>query len=286
MHTLVHTLLRCAVAAMAGLILSASARAQVQPRAASNPEDLINWYYAATFGTGVYTSGDRTVSVLQLPFSHQLRTVAEDGSGLKFKVSTTFGFYDYSFDSALEGNIPDRVGTFSILAGLEWEFPLSRRWTIRPYFDAGGGQELEGRQSAWIYDVGVKSRFLLAQDHGVDFMLVNSLTSAGYRPRGGPNTPFGYLATGVDINVPTEGSLFGRPVNIGITPIYYYYFSRLRFAEFSEPDNRIREEFELAVSMVARKPWSLKFFDVERLGLAIRTSAEVSGVSLFTSLPF
>jgi hypothetical protein len=280
------SLLRCAAAAAVSLILCSSAQAQVQPRAATDPQDLINWYYAATFGTGVYTSGDRTVSVLQLPFSHQLKTVAEDGSGLRFKVSTTLGFYDYSFDSALGGSFPDRVSTLSLLAGLEWEFPLSQRWTLRPYFDAGAGQELEGRQSAWIYDFGVKSRFLLAQDKGVDFMLVNSLTSAGYRPRGGPNNPFGYLATGLDVNVPTDRSLFGRAVNIGITPIYYYYFSRLRFAEFSEADNRIREEFELAISMVARKPWSLKLFDVDRLGLAIRTSGDVTGVSLFTSLPF
>lgn len=280
------TLLRFAAAAAASLILCSSAQAQAQPRAATDPQDLINWYYAATFGTGVYTSGDRTVGVLQLPFAHQLKTVAEDGSGLKFKVSTTLGFYDFSFDTALEGSFPDRVSTFSLLAGLEWEFPLSRRWTIRPYFDAGAGQEIEGRQSAWIYDFGVKSRFLLAQDHGVDFMLVNSLTSAGYRPRGGPNNPFGYLATGLDIIVPTERSLFGHEVNIGITPIYYYYFNHFRFAEPGNPDNRIGEEFELAISIVARTPWSLKLFDVDRLGLAIRTSSDAVGVSLFTSLPF
>jgi len=279
------TLLRSAVAA-ASLILWSYAQAQVQPRTATDPQDLINWYYAATFGTGVYTSGDRSVSVLQLPLSHQLKNVAEDGSGLRFKVATTLGFYNYSFDSALTGNIPDRVSTFSILAGLEWELPLSGRWTIRPYFDAGAGQELEGRQSAWIYDFGVKSRFLLAQDKGVEFMLLNSLTSAGYRPRGGTNNPFGYLATGLDITIPTERSLFGRAVNIGITPVYYYYFSHLRFAQFSEPDNRIGEEFELAFSIVTRQPWSLKLFDVDRIGLAFRFSSDVTGVSLFTSLPF
>jgi hypothetical protein len=278
--------LRCAGTAAALLMLLSSAQAQVQPRTVSDPQDLINWYYGATFGTGVYTSGDRTVSLLQLPFSHALKTVAEDGIGLRFNVAATLGFYDYSINSALNGDIPNHLSTFSVLPGLEWEFPLSQRWTIRPYFDAGAGQELEGRQSAWIYDFGIKSRFLLAQDKGVDFMLVNSLTYAGYRPRGGPNTPFGYLATGLDITIPTERELFGRPVFVGFTPVYYNYFNRLRFAKFNEPDNRIREEFELAVSLVARKPWSLKLFDVDRIGLALRTSGDVTGVSLFTSLPF
>ena len=42
----------------------------------------------------------------------------------------------------------------------------------------------------------------------------------------------------------------------------------------------------MAVSLVARKPWSLKYFDVDRVGIAIRSSGDVTGVTLFTSLPF
>ena len=280
------TLLRCAIAVIASLILLAPANAQSQQGTVSDRQDLINWYYAATFGTGVYTAGDRTVTVLQLPFSRALKSVADDGSGLQFKVSTTLGFYDYNFDSVASGDIPHRVSTLSVLPGFEWEFPLSRRWTVRPYVDAGLGQELAGRESAWIYDFGVKSRFLLAQDHGVDFALVTSLTSAGYRPRGGPTRPFGYLATGLDITIPTERTLFGRTVYIGFTPVYYYYFGHLSFAEFDDPKNRIGEEAELALSIVTRKPWSLKVFDIDRVGLAIRSGGDITGVSLFTSLPF
>ena len=285
---MLYKLLRCAVAAITSLILLAPAQAQVQspPGTVSDRQDLINWYYAATFGTGIYTAGDRTVSVLQVPYSHALRTVADDGSGLMFKLSATLGFYDYRVDSAFSGNVPHRLSTISVLPGLEWEFPLSGRWAIRPFFDAGAGQQIAGRESAWIYDFGVKSRFLLAQDKGVEFALINSLTSAGYRPRGGPNTPFGYVATGLDIMIPTERIMFERTVYISFAPIYFYYFNRLTFAEFDNPDNRIREEVELAVSIVTRKPWSLKFIDVDRVGLAVRSSGDVTGVSLFTSLPF
>ena len=283
---LLFTLSRCALASIASLILISSAQAQVQPRTVTDPQDLINWYYAATFGTGVYTAGDRSVTVLQLPYSRELKAVSEDSVGIRFKFSATLGFYDYSFNSAVSGDIPHRISTLSLMPGLEWQVPLSPRGTVRPYFDAGAGQEIAGRESAWIYDFGIKSRFVLAEDHGVEFALANSLTAAGYRPRGGPNNPFGYFAIGLDMTIPTEGSLFGRPANIGITPIYYYYFNRLRFAEFSDPDNRVREEFELAVSIVTHEPWSLKAFEFDRIGIAVRTSGDVTGISIFTSLPF
>jgi len=279
-------LLRCAVAGIAWVLLSSAAQAQVQPAAVQDRQDLINWYYAATFGTGVYTSGDRSVSVIQLPISHALQTVEEDGIGLRFKLATTFGVYDYDFDSVLSGQLPDRLSTFSILPGLEWEVPINERWTIRPYFDVGYGRELSGSTSALIYDYGVKSRFRIARHHGVEFSLVNSLTAAGYQPSGEPNKPFGYFASGLDITIPTEQRLFGQEVSIGFTPVYYYYFHRLRFSEFNDPNNSIREEFQLALSIVATKPWSLKLFEVDRIGLSLRSSGNVTGVSLFTSLPF
>lgn len=275
-----------AIVAIASLILLAPVLAQSQPTTVRDRQDLINWYYSASFGTGVYTAGDRSVSVLQLPYSRELKTVADDGTGLRFKVSTTFGFYDYNFSSSISNDIPHRISTLSVMPGLEWEIPLSPRWTVRPYTDAGFGQELAGRESALIYDFGVKSRILIAQDKGVEFALVNSLVSAGYRPRGGPTNPFGYVAAGLDMTIPTNDSLFGRPVYIGVTPVYLHYFNHLSFAEFDNPRNRIREEAELAVSIVTRKPWSLKFFDFDRVGLAIRSSGDVTGVSLFTSLPF
>ena len=268
------------------LTATAGSPAHGQTSTVQDQQDLINWYYAATFGTGVYTAGDRTVAALQLPFSRELRPVGEGRYGLKLRIPVTFGFYDYTFDEAFTGEFPDEVGTVSVMPGLEWELPLSHRWTLRPYFSAGIGQELSGNESALIYDFGFTSRFLLGEDKGVEFALVNSLTAAGYRPRGGPSQPFGVFALGVDLVIPMNLVLFGRDAFIGFTPIYYYYFNKVSFAEFNNADNRLEEQFELAISVMSRKPWSLKYFHVDRVGLAIRTSNEVFGVSFFTSLPF
>lgn len=257
-----------------------------QTRAVEEKQELINWYYSATFGTGVYTAGDRTVAVVQFPFSHVLRPISEENWGLRLKVPLTFGFYDYAFDDVFEGEFPERVSTVSVMPGLEWRMPLTGRLTLKPYISGGVGHELSGKESALIYDFGIKSRFRLGEDKGVEFALVNSLTAAGYRPRGGPSQPFGVLAVGLDMVIPTNKVLFGRDAYIGFTPIYYYYFNQLRFAEFDNADNRLREQFELAISVMSHHPWSLKYFEVDRLGFAIRSSNEVFGVSLFTSLPF
>ena len=116
--------------------------------------------------------------------------------------------------------------------------------------------------------------------------VLNAITAAGYRPRGGPSQPFGFFALGVDATIPTRSRLFDRDVFIGMTPIYYFYFNELRFSEFTNESNRLNEQFELAMSLMSHRPWSLKYFDVDRVGISVRTAGEVYGVSIFTSLPF
>ncbi len=255
-------------------------------RAVRDPQDLLNWYYAASFGTGFYTSGDRTVTVLQLPYSYSLRQAGDGVSGLRLKLPLTLGVYDYNADSVFAGDLPGNLNTLSFLPGLEWEIPLTRRWNVKPYFSGGFGMELGGDESALIYDFGLRSRYLVGKHQGVEFAFVSSLKAAGYRPQGGPTQPFGVLAIGFDLVIPTDRVLFGRNAYIGFTPSYSYYFNKVGFAQFDDADNRLREQFELAVSVMSRKPWTLKYFDVDRFGLAFRSTNEVFGVSLFTSLPF
>jgi hypothetical protein len=86
--------------------------------------------------------------------------------------------------------------------------------------------------------------------------------------------------------VPTGAELFGRPIVFGMTPAYYHYFQRLRYERFDDADNSIGEEFELAISVLTRRPFSIAGIEVDRIGFAVRGGEGVTGYRLFTSLPF
>ena len=267
-------------------LLSSAQAQQVQPRFVQDRGELVNWYYAATFGTGVYTSGDRTVAVLQLPLSYTLREPEEDRWGLRIILPVSVGFYDYHFDDIFNQGLPDGLSTMSFVPGLELEKQITSRWRLKPYVSGGAGWELGGAEYAWIYDAGLRSRFVLGEDKGVEFALVNRLSLAGYAVHNGSSEPLGYLAIGLDIVVPTGAEVFERNIIFSLTPAYYHYFRRLRFAEFSEPDNSIGEEFEFAISVLTRRPFSIFGIEVDRIGIAVRTGEGVTGYRLFTSLPF
>ena len=270
----------------AGLWLVASGNALAQTRAVEDDQELLNWYYASTYGTGIYSAGDRTVAILQAPLSFPVRESNDQQWGMRITLPVSFGFYDFDLEDVVENGLPARINTLSIVPGIEFEKRVIPRWLLRPYISAGWGWELGGDESALIYDTGLRSRFRLSDDQGTVFSLVNWLSIAGYEPSGGPREPLGMFAIGVDTEIPTGKTLFDRPVVLSIVPTYYYYFSRLDFAEVDNRDNKIRDQWELALSLLARKPYRVLDIEVDRIGIAVRKTSDLVGFRIFTSLPF
>jgi hypothetical protein len=283
----VSTAARALIVVLAALgLLDAASPAAAQTRAAQSEEQLLNWYYGAVFGTGVYRTGDRTVSVLQIPFSHEFQPRTGEQYGLKLNVPVSFGFYDFRFDELLDGQTPHSVSTVSVFPGIEFGIPVADNWLLTPYANAGRGWELSGSDSAWIYAAGVKSR--LSHSIGSDSVLSlgNQLTFSGYRPDGAPNQPLGLFVVGLNLEIPTNLELWDHPTRVGYHLIYYYYFSRLPYPRSDNVNNKISEEGEIGISLYAPKPISMKLFDLDRVGLAFRVGGGIQAVRLFFSLPY
>lgn len=115
-HWRAHSL---AVAFAGALAVGETAVGAPAPRAAKAPEELINWYYSAAFGTGFYTSGDRTVTVVQLPFAYTLPAPEHAATRITLELPVSFGFYDLELDSLSDGDLPQSLSTTSVLPGAE-----------------------------------------------------------------------------------------------------------------------------------------------------------------------
>lgn len=259
-----------------------------QPRAAQDEAQLINWYYSAVFGTGVYKAGDRTVTVLQLPFGHTLRKIDEDNRvGLRLRVPVSFGFYNFDVEDIANTGLPGRINTVSVFPGVEAEFYGDDNWRLRPYANVGYAWDTAGgSDSAAIYATGIKSLLTLPLGRAAQLSLGNQLTWSGYRPASGPAQPLGLFVAGLNLALPSGFKLRDRATTLDFHLIYYYYFNRLQFPLAQQVTNRVREEGEFAISLATRTPVDLKLFDIDRVGLAVRVGADLTAVRLFFNLPY
>jgi len=147
----------CVLAILTGV---ATARAQTDP---VDPEDIpefdpLNVAFAAYVGSGVYVAGDSTAWVIRVPASVRLRKEEENAFGVRFRITTTLGFFNFKPTDIFEGVIPERIGTVTILPGVSFPIKLTEKWRIEPFIDFGAGWLTEQRGATPIFGSGVYSR--------------------------------------------------------------------------------------------------------------------------------
>ena len=268
--------------AVASLAWSAT-DAAAQSRAALESQ-RIDWSYASTFGTGIYTIGNRTVTVLRVPLSLRWRAPDDDGRwGIRLKLPITGGYYNVPND--LGDLFSHNFATVSALPGIEFEKRLTPRWSIRPTISYGVGQDLNTGNRSALYEIGARSLYRIPVREG-EVSIANALLFSGNNPRDGQRQNFGVLATGLNFIFPIGEMFVGGPANAGVHLIHYLFFDRLDF--FVNPDtrSRINQQYEIAVTLGTYQPISFYGFELDRIGIGVQGGEGLLAVRLVSGFIF
>jgi hypothetical protein len=282
---LLSTFARCmvvtALAALTGLEAHAQQTRDITPVASGQ---VIDWYYAATFGTGVYTIGDRSVFVARVPLGLRLRESDEERWGVRLKLPITFGIYRIpgELDQLLSR---ENFASVSVLPGVEFERQMSPRWILRPTIALGYGHDLDSVVGARIWEVGVRSLYTVPMRQG-DFVLTNSLLYAGSNATTGTTQNLGILTTGLNFILPTGKELLGRPMDFGLHFIHYLYFNRLDFFLDATDRQTVNQQYEIGLSLGTSKPFKIVGFDFDRIGVGFRAGEDFFAIRLTTGYLF
>lgn len=273
----------------AALFFSGPAGAQtlsrevVQQRS-RNADQLFNWYYAAIYGTGVYSIGEQTVGVLRAPFGYRLREAGEEQWGVRLTVPVTAALAEFDLGDFNLGNV--HAAGLSVLPGVEVEIPLAPRWTLKPFVNVGGGWEFERSGAALIYSAGVATVYRKPLDNGWLSTLGGRLTFAGYKA-GEESSRLAALAGGGGLDIPIDMTIAGRPALFGVQMTGTIYFNKLEFLLPGSAEKQVLAEAEVAVTLGVRKPVEFLGASFDRVGLGFRKGSDgLKGIRLVGSFPF
>jgi hypothetical protein len=265
-------------------------------RAQSIVEDPIHWAYGAYFGTGTYrVSGGEEAYVLSVRPRWGLRDAALDAQGRRtvgIELRSPVAIGAYELDAADFGGTLslENVSTLSAVPGVEFDVPMTVRWSLKPLAYVGWGTELDGDASAWIYWTGIKSRYVFPRNE-TTWALVNALTYVGYSADSGENGNVLPLFAAFEVDRPLRmKKVADEPVVLHWHVGYTSYLNEVKLA--SGPTNvehiRLENEWELGLAFsTGPEPlrlWRLKW---DRVGVAYRFSSDgdFRGISLvFRSL--
>jgi hypothetical protein len=260
-----------AVLAVLASILPAAVLAQTDE---DNTEVTVNYVYAAQLGIGGYEVGGLKVEVYTLPLSQTFDLDPDDTPGdggrpwrLKVKAPVNLGLYDFSGTDTDGSPVTASVQTLAVIPGLELQIPMSDSWTLKPFVDAGLGRNLASDgHFAYIYTVGAKS---LVEQPWNDYtlMLGNGVFLAGNGTFGDSVEDYSAIETGLGIRRAVGFDMWGIEPDLGVYGIYYYYPEALEFQRYRQSTLKVRNQFEIAMSLGSADSFEIGPFANPRIGV-------------------
>ena len=253
-------------------------------------EDLrVSYIYSAVMGSGTYRIKDRRITMFRLPFSWTQREASEDQAGWKWLLPVVVGYDDLrEVDSDwVEALLPDQLVVASFLPGVEYQWPASDRWQLKPFFQLGGGQDLNTGETILMAQLGIRALALFEPSEGSAVRWGNTLRWAGERQLdSGDHLGFGVFETGLDVRWDTPFPLFGNSADWGAYYIYQRFMPRWTTAKAPDLNQRALNLHEFGFSIGWKQPRKFLGIPLQRFRLGYKRGDRVRGWSVGTEFPF
>ncbi len=209
-----------------------------------------------------------------MPLSHTFDLDPDDTPGdgerpwrLKVRAPVNLGLYEFSATDTDGTLVSDELQTLAVIPGVELQIPMSQRWTLKPFVDAGLGHGLKSDGSAaYIFSAGAKSIYEQPWDE-YTFLLGNGFIYAGNAAFGERIEDYSVVETGFGVRRPTGFEMWGIEPEVGVYGIHYYYPEALTFQRFLEPPLKVNNQFEIAMSLGSAGPFEIGPFTDPRIGI-------------------
>lgn len=253
----------------------------------------VHWAFSSFFGSGWYQIEDnRSVFVWRIPPRQTLRSasISETGEreiGIAIRYPFTLGLHKIN---DLEGILDaDNFGTVSFTPGFEIDIPINQRWSVKPAAYLGYGREFQNDNSAWMYGVGLRSRYAFSAQGEVIWGLLAGADYVGINPDRGRSDSLTAFTLGVDVKHPMfKANWNNGEVDASWLFTYTWLDSEVSFFNPEGRSKPIDDVFEIGLALSPRgRPFNFWLYKPMQLGLSIQYSPEGDYVGIkFNSRSF
>lgn len=253
-------------------------------------QDLeVSYIYAAILGTGTYQIKGRRLTMLRVPFSWSKNDTETVPAKLRWLLPVVLGYDDLgSVDSdIIDALLPDNLKTLTFLPGVEYRYPVSSNWDVKPFIQAGVGRDFSIDETIYMTQLGIRSLTLYEPANKWELRWGNTLRwAAEYQVESEDQLRLTIFETGLDARYELPFTVLNRRSDIGV----YYIYQRLtpKWTSTRASDYRAdaRSLNEIGISLGFKTPHKLLGIDVQRFRIGYKTGGSFEGWTLGTSFPF
>jgi len=143
-----------------GLLLTLGTTAVAAPRPLTASEQaVLNFGFATQLGSGIYSLSGRTLQVYRLPFGYSLPAAEDARARLRLTLPVTIGFLDFEARDVIDTGLPQRLDTYSVVPGLEFDYAGTERWHLQAFGEVGLARDTSTDVDQRVYSLGLRSRY-------------------------------------------------------------------------------------------------------------------------------
>jgi hypothetical protein len=243
--------------------------------------DTINHAFATELGTGVYDIAGRSVFILSITPDYALREATETRAGVRLVFPMSGGSFNFQPDDAIDGKLPNRIDSFSVTPGFEFDFLLRKDWVLTPWVRAGASFA-EGNSDGVLWGLGLRlgrdltfGAVTMTQRHEAGLVAVN------YHDL--PNDEFVRQRNAVDLRQPTFPIGFGRRLLVSAYGILDVVPDPPAAPAGVKP---AVVQLEAGITLNADPRPQIRSWRWPRLGFGYRFAGEFSGWRIVIGAPF
>ncbi len=262
---------------MASVTAAATAQAE-----GFDEEQPANYAFAAYMGSGLYAAADASLLVFNIPATFALN---KDES-LRLRLSTSAGFFNYSRDDVLELDMPDSIGTLTLIPGIEKSFVLSERTVLIPHFDIGIAHNYSSGDDAQVYSVGARLEHQFAGMTENNLWINQALIAMARTYETDQKDNYVKLLTGFDYTLNDRFRALEHRIRTTMYGALYWQHNGVDYVERWRHGRHQDMVYELGLTLYAPRPFTILLMDVDRVGLGFQSSEFGGLLRLFVGTPF
>ncbi len=268
------------------LICSFSNIALAQSGDTDDDQHRFNYCFATHLGSGVYDLSGRIIQVYRLPMSHNFRDFKNHKYGLKLNVPVTFGFFDFNNTDVAESDLPENIGTVTVVPAVEVPVRILPNWYLAPQVGFGAGKDFAGGDLTYIYQITLKSVASFPRRR-FDYTLWNELAYLGHTvPGEDPNEDLAVFETGIDMRRPLKRTFRGHDLDAGLFFANYLFTEPTEYFLTDDMAFEVKGQYEIGFTIGTTRNAKVWRIPLPRVGLSYRFGDDVSVVRLILGNPF
>ena len=249
----------------------------------------ISYIYAAVLGSGTYEIEGRHLTMFLFPFSSSQKPLGEETPGWRWLFPAVLGYDDLRDVESDWFNtlLPDQIVTLSVLPGIEYIYPVSANWQLKPFVQLGAGRDFSSGETIAMTQFGIRSLSLFQLTNDLELRWGNTLRWAGeYQLDTEDRNSLGIFDTGLDIRRKTPYSLLEKRMDIGAYYIFQQYVPRWRLSDAPDREQITVRVHEIGVSMGLQRPHIFLGIPFQRIRAGYKSGDHFRGLTFGSEFPF